>query len=126
MISPIAITGINYQVDDRTKKYVEQKIGKLGRFLSHSAKTGARAEVKLSQVDQKDGNKYEAQVVLHLPEKTLSAQDSTVNMLAAVDIVESKLQAQLAKYKDQRMEKRGVLSRFKRSFARESGESDLD
>jgi len=120
MISPIAITGIKYDVDDKTKKYVEQKIGKLDRFLPRHARKSAKAEVKLIQVDQKNGNKYEADVVLHLPEKTLTAKDSTVNVLAAVDIVEAKLHAQLAKYKEQHTEDRGVLSKFKRSFARES------
>ncbi len=120
MISPIAITGIKYDVDEKTKKYVEQKVGKLDRFLPRHARKSASAEIKLAQVDQKNGNKYEAEVILYLPEKTLTAKDSTVNILAAVDIVEAKLQAQLAKYKEQHSEDRSVLSRFKRSFARES------
>ena len=120
MISPIAITGINYEVDERTKKYVEQKVSKLDRYLPRHAKQSASAEVKLAQIDEKHGNKYEAEVLLFVPEKTLTAKDSTVNILAAVDIVEAKLQAQLAKYKEQHSEDRSVLSKFKRSFAREA------
>lgn len=120
MISPIAITGIKYDVDEKTKKYVEQKVGKLDRFLPRHARKSASAEVKLAQIDQKNGNKYEAEVILFVPEKTLTAKDSTVNVLAAIDIVEAKLQAQLAKYKEQHTEDRSVLSKFKRSFARES------
>ncbi len=120
MISPIAITGIRYDVDERTKKYVEQKVGKLDRFLPRHARKSAQAEVKLAQVDRSNGNKYEAEVVLYLPEKTLTAKDSTVNVLAAVDIVEAKLHSQLTKYKEQHTEDRSVLSKFKRSFARES------
>lgn len=120
MISPIAITGIKYDVDDRTKKYVEQKVGKLDRFLPRQVRKDIKADVKLAQIDQKNGNKYEAEIILHTPEKTLTAKDSTVNILAAVDIVEAKLQAQLAKYKQQHSEDRSVLGKFKRSFARES------
>lgn len=120
MISPISITGIKYTVDDKTKSYAEQKIGKLDRFLPRHARKSASADIKLAQIDQKDGNKYEAEVILYLPEKTLTAKDSTVNVLAAIDIVEAKLQAQLAKYKEQHSEDRGVLSKIKRSFARES------
>ncbi|MBH2007751.1 ribosome-associated translation inhibitor RaiA [Candidatus Saccharibacteria bacterium] len=120
MISPIAITGIKYDVDEKTKKYVEQKVGKLERFLPRHARKSASAEVKLTQIDQKNGNKYEAEILLFVPDKVLAAKDSTVNVLAAVDIVEAKLQAQLAKYKEQHSEDRSVLSKFKRSFARES------
>ncbi|MCY1545971.1 hypothetical protein D9M68_819450 [compost metagenome] len=50
------------------------------------------------------------------------AKDTTVNMLAAVDIVEAKIAAQLRKYKEETIShvgRRGVMSRFKRSYARE-------
>ncbi len=120
MISPIAITGIKYDVDEKTKKYVEQKVGKLERFIPRHARKSVSAEVKLTQIDQKNGNKYEAEILLFVPDKVLTAKDSTVNVLAAIDIVEAKLQAQLAKYKEQHTEDRGVLGKFKRSFARES------
>lgn len=120
MISPIAITGINYEVDERTKKYVEQKVNKLAKYIPRHAKKSASAEVKLVHIDKKNGNKYKAEIILHVPDKTLTAKDSTVNILAAIDIVEAKLKAQLAKYKEQHTEDRGTLSRFKRSFAREA------
>jgi len=38
-------------------------------------------------------------VVLVMPEKTVVAKDSTVNMLAAIDIVEAKMITQLRKIK---------------------------
>lgn len=120
MISPIAITGINYDVDARTKKYVEQKVGKLDRYLPRHVRGNVKADVKLAQIDQKNGNKYEAEVILFMPEKTLTAKDSTVNVLAAIDIVEAKLHSQLAKYKELHTVDRSVLSKFKRSFAREA------
>ena len=57
-------------------------------------------DVKLRQVNRDHGNKYEAEVILKVPEKTIIAKDSTMNMHAAIDIVEAKLIAQLRKYKD--------------------------
>lgn len=122
MISSISITGKKVVVDDITKKYVNKKIGNLDKFLPRHAKKTVSAEVVLSLIDQKNGNKYHADVVLKLPEKTITASDSTVNVLAAIDIVEAKLAAQLKKYKATHIAhvgKRGVLARFKRSFARE-------
>lgn len=123
MIQSIAITGVKYTPDEQTKRYVRRKIARLDRFLPRHARKSVTAEVKLKEVNRDHGNKYEAEVLLHVPNKELTAKDSTVNMLAAVDIVEAKLTAQLRKYKDSHVahigKTRAVLSRFKRSYARE-------
>ena len=123
MIQSIAITGVKYDLDDTTKKYVTQKIGRLDRFLPRHARKSVTAEVKLKEVNRDHGNKYEAEVILYVPDKQLAAKDSTVNMLAAVDIVEAKIVTQLRKYKDLHIghtgRTRSVLSHFKRSYARE-------
>jgi len=122
MITSIDITGIKYEVDDTTKKYVNKKIGRLDRYLPRHARDSVTAEVKLKQVNRDHGNKYEVEVILNVPDKVITAKDSTLNMLAAVDIVEAKLVTQLHKYKDAtigHVGRRGVLSRFKRSYARE-------
>jgi len=100
MIASIDITGIKYNVNPKTQKYVIEKIGKLDKYIpSHARKTVA-ADVKLREVNRPYGNKYEAEVIIHVPEKVILAKDSTMNMMAAIDIVEAKLIAQLRKYKD--------------------------
>ena len=123
MITSIKITGINkYSLDDTTKKYVMKKIGRLDRYLPRHARASVTAEIKLKEVNRDHGNKYEAEVILNLPEKNITAKDSTLNMLAAIDIVEAKVVAQLRKYKEASIShigRRGVMSRFKRSYARE-------
>lgn len=123
MIQSISISGVKYTPDEQTKKYVTRKIGRLDRFLPRHARKSVSAEVKLKEVNLDHGNKYEAEVILRVPSKDLTAKDSTVNMLAAIDIVESKLATQLKKYKEAQVPhigaRRGVLSRFKRSYARE-------
>ena len=122
MITPVTITGSKLDVDEKTKTYVEKKIGALDRYLPRHARKSAKAAVKLEQIDQKDGNKYRAEVVLTVPDKVIKAEDSTVNVLAAIDIVEQKLAGQLRKYKQARIPhvgRQGILSRFKRGFDRE-------
>lgn len=123
MIQSITISGVKYTPDERTKRYVMQKVGRLDRFLPRHARKSVTAEVKLKEVNRDHGNKYEAEILLHVPEKDLTAKDSTVNMMAAVDIVEHKLAAQLHKYKDTHIahvgKTRAALSKFKRSYARE-------
>ena len=124
MIANVEITGVGeYHPDELTKKYVRRKIGMLDRKLPRHARKSARAEVKLAQVNRDHGNKYEVDVVLHLPNKTMTARDSTMNVLAATDIVEAKLTSQLNKYKSDTLPhvgKRKLLDRFKRSYAREA------
>ena len=123
MIESIVISGVKYAPDEQVKKYVRQKIGRLDRFLPRHARKSASAEVKLKQVNRDHGNKYEAEIIIRVPNKDLTAKDSTLNMYAAVDIVEHKLASQLKKYKDAQVahigKTRAMLSRFKRSYARE-------
>src|SRR5687767_6061480 len=99
MINRISITGVKYDIDEQTKKYVIKKISKLDRYLPRHARKTASAEVLLKEVNRAHGNKYEAEVIVRVPNKTMTAKDSTVNILAALDIVEAKLAAQMHKYK---------------------------
>lgn len=99
MITQIQITGINYEVDDHVKKYVEKKMSKLVRYIPSHARKSATIEVRLKQIDHKHGNKYQVEAKISVPNKILQAQDATGNILAAIDIVERKLHAQLREYK---------------------------
>lgn len=117
MINRISITGVGYEVDESTKKYVIKKISRLDRYIPRHARKSATAEVILKEVNRAHGNKYEAEVIMQVPNKVLTAKDSTINILAALDIVEAKLAAQLHKYKAESTVHRGrraMLDRFKR------------
>ncbi|MES2630914.1 MAG: ribosome-associated translation inhibitor RaiA [Patescibacteria group bacterium] len=110
MISSIDVTGIKYSVDEKTLKYVTEKVGKLDRYLPSHARKTMTADVKLKQVNKDHGNKYEAEVIVHVPDKVLTASDTTFNMMAAVDIVEAKLITQLRKYKDSLVDRKLAAS----------------
>jgi putative sigma-54 modulation protein len=122
MITSIKVNGIAYEVDDTTRKYVIKRIGRLDRYLPRHARKTASVEVKLKQVNHHHGNKYEAEVILSIPNDLITAKDTTNNMVAAVDIVEAKIRAQLSDYKQANIAhigKRRIMSRFKQSFKRE-------
>jgi putative sigma-54 modulation protein len=128
MLKRIDITGLHYEVDDTTKRYVMRKIGRLDRYASRHARKSLRAEVMLSQVNKAHSNKYECEIILHVPDEVIIAKDSTLNMLAAVDIVEAKLRTQLKKYKDERLGYHGhhnLIGRLKRRFRRSDLDTDL-
>lgn len=123
MIANIEITGVaTYEPDETTKKYVRKKLGSLDRLVPRHARRSMHIEVKLADVNRPKGNKYEVEAIVSVPDKRVMAKDSTMNVLAAVDIVEAKLAAQLRRYKQELMPhvgRRKLLNRFKRSYDRE-------
>ena len=100
MFQKFEIRGVHSTVDDNLRKYVERKIGKLDRYLSHHQQKSAHLEVILKESKAKDKKQCTCEVVLHLPKENIMLKESTLNMYAAVDIVEEKLKLQLKKYKD--------------------------
>jgi putative sigma-54 modulation protein len=117
MIHKLEVTGVHTEVSLDLQKYVLKKIGKLDRFLPKHARESAHAEVFLKESKAKDKKQCTCEVVLHLPSEVLTTKESTMNMFAAVDIVEAKLKNQLKKYKEMhstlRIHRR-VLSRLRR------------
>ena len=121
MISQIEVTGNKYEVDENTKKYAIKHIGKLDKYLPRHAKKSASARVLISQINGAHDNKYEVEVIVDVPDKTLVAKDQSSNVLAAIDIVEAKRDGQIRRYKTEknpRLGKAGIMAKFKRSFKR--------
>lgn len=100
MISQIDITGIHYELNKDIKKYVDKKIGRLDRFVPRHARKSLKVEVLLEERKTKS-DRNQCEVIMVLPEQRIAAKEATVNMFAAVDIVEQKLKNQLKKYKAQ-------------------------
>jgi putative sigma-54 modulation protein len=99
MIEKLDIEGIHMEVDDNVKRYVTRKIGKLDKYLPRKARESAHGEVMLKSTDAK-GNRCTCEVTLYLPKQVINVKESTVNIYAAIDIVETKLKHQIEKYKD--------------------------
>ena len=101
MISNIGTAGVNLELSDEIKKYIAKKIGRLDKYMPRHARKTATADVKLRETNNRLGNKYECEVIVSLPGKNVQATEATLNMFAAVDIVEAKLKNQLVKYKEE-------------------------
>lgn len=100
MIRKLEINGVHTDVDKRLHDYVAKKIGKLDRYMSRQVRESVHAEVFLKEKKIKAKTEYICEVVLHMPNDTLTIKEVTKNMSEAVDIVEGKLKNQLKKYKD--------------------------
>ena len=101
MIKKVEITGIHTDIEADIKKYVTKKIAKLDEYMPKHARKSTHADVKLQETVSKTRKQSTCEVLLYVPNEIIQAKETTLNMYAAIDIVEEKLKAQLKKYKDQ-------------------------
>lgn len=117
MIKKLQIHGVHMHVDPKLFAYTTRKIGKLDRFISRHARESVHAEIMLKEEKVKNKKNNTCEVIMYLPGETITTKESTINMFAAVDIVEAKLKNLLKKYKEShgslRIHKR-VVARMKR------------
>lgn len=104
MIERLEITGVHFKPDEKLNKYVTKKIGKLDKYMNKKVAESARIEVKLKEIRAKEQKKSNCEVIISMPKERITASETTMNMYAAVDIVEAKLKTQLKKYKEKRHE----------------------
>lgn len=126
MIARIDKSGINLELEADVVKYIDRKIGRLDRYIPRTARASARAVVTIREMANQVGNKYECEVILHLPGEIITVKDATMNKFAAVDIVEAKLHNRLLKYKTTHSSaaRRGLLRRVRERLFLSSTESD--
>ena len=114
MINKIELSGIHVSADEDIKKYARKKIAKLDGYMPKHARKSAHAEVKIEESTAKKAKgqkQYVAEVTIFVPGEVITAKETTVNMYAAIDIVEEKLKAQLRRYKSMTSGKRGAKIR---------------
>lgn len=107
MINKLEITGIHTDTSNDIKKYVTKKIAKLDSYLPRHARKSAHADVKLKESKPKDKNQATCEVILYVPGEIITAKETTLNMYAAIDIVEQKLRVQIKRYKDKSLPQNG-------------------
>lgn len=100
MIKKLEINGVHMDVGKELRRYVNKKIGGLEKYIPRNARESVHVEVKLKEGRAKDKNARTAEVIMHLPQETVTISETTVNIYAAIDIVEEKLKKQLHKYKE--------------------------
>jgi ribosomal subunit interface protein len=100
MVQKLEIAGEHYEVDENLRKYVTRKLGRIDKYLSKHCRESAHMEIRLKE-QRADGKKQcVAQVTLHLPKETVNLRESTMNMYAAIDILQAKLKQQVQRYKE--------------------------
>jgi putative sigma-54 modulation protein len=99
MIKKLEINGVHMSVGNDLRKYVMKKIGHLDKYIPRAARQSTHIEIKLKEGKAKNKQIRTCEVILHLPQEVITISETTINIYAAVDIVEEKLKNRLHKYK---------------------------
>ena len=117
MIQKLEISGVHMTVGDDLRKYVLKKIGKLDKYMSAHVRESVHVEVKLKERNTGGRQERTCEIILHLPKEVVAITETTINIYAAIDIVEEKVKTRLRKYKQMhavpRLHQR-LLARFNR------------
>ena len=118
----IEISDTNYKLSDQEQDYIDRKCRKLVNHMPMHSRRSAFVSAKISLLTQPGDDKYQCDVVLTLPDKTLVASETATSVAAAIDIVERKLQGQIRKYKTERrkdgVNSGGIMAVIKRTLRR--------
>ena len=100
MVQKLDIHGVHTEIEDGLKKYITRKINKLEKYVAPKSRDSIHVEVYIEETRTHGDKQCECEVVFHLPKDNIRVREGTVNMYAAVDIVEEKLKQSLKRYKD--------------------------
>jgi len=94
------VTGRHLEVDKKMLSYVEDKLDDLDKYIPRAIRPAAHALVTLElDLSGREDNQYVAEVILTVPGGPIVSKEATLNIYAAIDIVEAKLRSQLETYK---------------------------
>ncbi len=114
-------TGLNLDLTDPMKDYVDEKIGILERYFDgQETVLEARVDVRVDK-HHKSGDIFTVSVNFIAKNKEFYAKERKDDFYAAVDLVQEKLEAQMVKYKDQLKEGIGG-----ESIKKELGDQDSE
>ena len=88
------IHGENLTITDAIRNYIEEKIGKLERYFNNVPNATAHVKVKTYQ-----NSAAKIEVTIPLKNVTLRAEERHDDLYAGIDLINSKLERQVRKYK---------------------------
>lgn len=96
----ITINNVHSDANNDLEKYVTKKISKLDKYIARGSRQSAHAEVFLKESQLKNRKECTCEIIMFLPKHEFVTKETTMNIFAAVDIVDAKLKNQLIKYKE--------------------------
>ena len=97
----IDIEATNLELTPPLREYIEEKIGKLAKFLKRFEGDSIHVSVEVARTTRhhRHGNVYHAEANLHFPGGMLRAEHDSEDIRVSIDKVRKKMQREIRKYK---------------------------
>jgi len=97
----IDIEATNIELTAPLREYIEEKMGKLNKFLKPFEGSDLRVRVEVARTSKhhRQGDVYRAEANLYLPGKILRAEHKSDDIRVAINQVKDKLQREIRKHK---------------------------
>ncbi|HUC88055.1 MAG TPA: ribosome-associated translation inhibitor RaiA [Candidatus Binatia bacterium] len=115
MINKPEIISVHAKLDKDLEEHVNKKISQLDRYVPRKSRESLQITVRLKNDNNKEKSHYKCEVVMQLPHEIIDVSAVGVTMFSAVDMVETKLKQQLAKYKELHTDPRFYRRLFSRA-----------
>lgn len=116
------IRGENLEVTPALREYVEKKVGKLEKYFDTTPTSAVNVKMAI------ENNRHIIEVTIPMPRLLLRAEESHIDMYAAIDLVVEKLERQIRKHKtkvNRKFRQEGsVKYMFKNDIGEEPEETD--
>lgn len=93
----------NLELTDPLEKFINNKIGRLKKFL-HENNQEIFVEIEKETNHHKKGDIFRAEAIIHLPGKSLMAKSHGENLSGAIIDVKEELEREIRKYKTKTIE----------------------
>ncbi|MGH7141886.1 MAG: ribosome hibernation-promoting factor, HPF/YfiA family [Candidatus Saccharimonadales bacterium] len=103
MVQKFEITGVRFDIDADLRSYIIKKLGNIDHYIPRHSRISAHLEVVLRKSKINRQQQAICEVTLYMPHETINLKESAVNIYTAVDLVKTKLQQRIQKYKDEFM-----------------------
>jgi putative sigma-54 modulation protein len=108
----LRISGNNYELTEKIKEYAQKKIGNLDKYLPKNDKDAAASVTLTMDPSGREDNQCVCEAHIKSGGADFEAKEATMNMFAAIDIVEAKLKSQILKHKEKTSPKSSQRSRW--------------
>lgn len=109
---PITITGLNFEVTESIRNYIEKKITHLEKYHDRFITLSVELDKNLHH---KKGEVFRVRINAQIPQAVLHAEETAVDLYAAIDLAQEELAVLLKKH-DDKFEARKRQGRKTRRF----------
>ena len=101
----IIIKGTNIKLSPSINQYIEEKIGRLEKFLKKYNPELVEARVEVGKITrgQRQGDIFRAEVNLSINGQLIRVEKTEESLMAAIDLAKDELHREIRQYKDKRL-----------------------